>query len=676
MRSAAAYNTRYNQADLVTSRMRQCAAAAGLLLLLVAVYWKLVLPGPRYVWFDHYDMCQLEVPRLIFIARSIHEGRFPLWDPHVWAGLPVIGAAQPGAVYPLNLLFELLPLDGGTIPLARLNWLFLAMHSLGAWFFYLLCRDQGLSRPPSLAGAISFSCAGYFGSVPWLDVGNGICWTPMILLFAMRLWRGRQAFQSAVLLGVTLGLCWLSGHHEVPLIISYTVLFGSLTAAVRRWRVLAWTALALALGAAISAVQTLPLYEFGRQAARWVGAPEPIRWNQKVPYASLAQYSLPWKGIAGLLAPGVTPEGHTTAFVGLTIAVLAVLALRYRWRDPAVRTASYIGLGGLVYALGASTPIHKLLYLALPMLDKARNPVRGLSLVTLAVSLLAAFGFEVFAGKPKRALTKTLAAAALIALVVLEAGTVTRMRIVPLDRKQDVCATALIDHRDLAARLRSESGLGRIAVDREAVMTSLGDLYGFDQLQSFVAAVPANALRHELHTARTQALFGVTHSIGRTLVRKPSALPRAWIAHAVLRVKEDGELRAAVQNPALDLARTAVMLAADTPALEACAGPEEVIVRRPDPSAVVLDSTLRCRGLVVLSDVYYPGWAAWLDGQPAPLYEAYGVFRSVIAPAGQHRIEMRYQPDAVRRGLILTLAGAAASLLSLLLAHFRQKPHS
>ncbi len=210
-----------HQSDTPQPGGGELVAAIALLLALVAAYWKLALPGPRYVWFDHYDMCQLELPRLNFIARTIHQGHFPLWDPHIWAGLPVLGAGQPGAAYPLNLLFAALPLSGGIIPVATLNWLFLTMHFAAAWFFYLLCRDQELSRIASVVGAISFSCGGYFGGEPWLDIGNGICWTPVIFLFAMRLWRDRAAFPSAVLLGVAVGFSWLSGHHEIPMINCY-----------------------------------------------------------------------------------------------------------------------------------------------------------------------------------------------------------------------------------------------------------------------------------------------------------------------------------------------------------------------------------------------------------------------------------------------------------------------
>jgi len=714
-----------------------------LLLAVVLIYWKLTLDG-AHVWFDQYDMCQLEIPRLRLLARNLQHAHFPLWDPHVWSGLPVLGSGQPGVVYPLNLPFALLPWSVQSI-----NWLFVAMHFVGSLSFYLLCRDQNLPAVPAILGALGFSCGGYVGSVPWLDIGNGISVTPLVFLFAIRLWTGRKPAESAVLLGLALGVTWLSGHHEIPLIASYAVLFGSLAVAARRLDagVLGWTALGILLAAAISAVQTIPFAEFGRYAVRWVGAPEAIRWGEQIPYSVHTQYSLPWRGIAGLLLPGTTPEGHTTAFAGVTVIALAALRLAYGWKQPSARIAALLGLGGLAYALGGHTPMHRLLYEFAPMIEKARNPVRGLFLVSLALNLLAAFGAnELLTARPHRrraaavlvlaviaifalvhclgrsggtppassdyfwegavagavllaaaslrnasALLRAGTACALTALVVLELGAVVRLRTTPFDRARTACATALVDHEAMAVRLRREPGLQRVSVERQDAMTCLGDLYGFDQLISFVAAVPANLFRHEFHTPRTQALFGVTHHIGKApppgggtllassagglnLYRKNSPLPRAWVAHHALPVAGDDALRSAIQDPSIDL-RSTVVVMVDVPPLERCGGDDAIAVRYPDTDSVVLGASLACRGMVVLSDLHYPGWRAWLDGRPAPIYEAYGSLRAVFVPAGKHQIRMRYRPASVYTGLALTLIGTVVSLLWLAYARlWRRRP--
>src|SRR5215212_7932979 len=78
-------------------------AALILFAITAGFYWRLAIPD-QFTWFNQWDMCALEIPRLQFEAEQIHAGRFPLWDPHIWSGQPMIGQTQPGTVYPLNLL--------------------------------------------------------------------------------------------------------------------------------------------------------------------------------------------------------------------------------------------------------------------------------------------------------------------------------------------------------------------------------------------------------------------------------------------------------------------------------------------------------------------------------------------------------------------------------------------
>jgi Bacterial membrane protein YfhO len=636
-------------------------AIAGLFLLVIAVYWKLVIPGS--VWFDHYDLCQLEIPRLDFLARCIHAGHFPLWDPHVWAGLPVLGSGQPVWVYPLNLPFLALPLHDGAIALATLNWWFITVRLIGALGCFLLCREVGSSRIASMLGGMAFACTGYFASMPWLDNANGVSLAPFIVLFAIRIWTGRRKVQSAALLGLFLGLCWLSGHHETPLIMSYAVLLFTIALCAWHRRIDLSVLPAFVIAVLVSAIQTLPLYEFGHLAKRWVGAPQPIGWQEKVPYYVHQQYSEPWKGLAGLLAPIPSVEAHTMIFAGIAIIVLACLGVAYGWRNRPLRYVALLGAGGVVYSLGANTPVHRLAYAVLPMLDKARTPVRGMFLVGLALAVLAACGADVLldrrfslrvaiplllvTGALSVALhpaTKGFAALAVLTVllvwragnrtvrglvltfaVMLEATTVADFRIVPL-AGPTVCAASMLDHQDLIAQLRREPDDGRIAVDWNELMFNPGDQYGFDQLQSFVAGVPASTL-DLMGNPRARELLGVTRHVGVngvTPIPGP-AMPRAW---------------------------------AETK----CAAREPVTVARPDSDDVTLTATLACPGRVILSDILYPGWEASVDGRPAPLHEAWGALRSVDVDAGAHTIEMSYRPASVRIGAALSATGLLACL--------------
>ena len=61
--------------------------------------------------------------------------------------------------------------------------------------------------------------------------------------------------------------------------------------------------------------------------------------------------------------------------------------------------------------------------------------------------------------------------------------------------------------------------------------------------------------------------------------------------------------------------------------------------------------------MVVLSDTYFPGWRARVDGKAAQIYEVNGAMRGVMVPGGLHTLTMRYRPASVIWGGLLTLVG-------------------
>ena len=64
---------------------------------------------------------------------------------------------------------------------------------------------------------------------------------------------------------------------------------------------------------------------------------------------------------------------------------------------------------------------------------------------------------------------------------------------------------------------------------------------------------------------------------------------------------------------------------------------------------------MRCRGMVILTDTWFPGWQATVDGKRAKIERAYGFVRGVVVEPGNHVIEMRYRPLSVYLGAGLSL---------------------
>ena len=145
------------------------------------------------------------------------------------------------------------------------------------------------------------------------------------------------------------------------------------------------------------------------------------------------------------------------------------------------------------------------------------------------------------------------------------------------------------------------------------------------------------------------------------LLYNPHALPRAYWVPRAEPVPPDRDVWAALAADTFD---PHAMVFIQPPAPEQPAGVAgtqgNVTFVRDEDTDVELHIASNGAGWVVLTDAWYPGWQATIDGAPAPILVANGVFRAVRLPAGEHTLRFRYRPLTLR-------AGIAGSLLGLLL---------
>jgi hypothetical protein len=78
-------------------------------------------------------------------------------------------------------------------------------------------------------------------------------------------------------------------------------------------------------------------------------------------------------------------------------------------------------------------------------------------------------------------------------------------------------------------------------------------------------------------------------------------------------------------------------------------------IARYEDSRVSIQVTSNDDAVLVLTDSYYPGWRAYLDGKQTDILRANHFFRAVVIPEGTHRIEFIYEPDWFRLGALVSL---------------------
>ncbi|HMF08512.1 MAG TPA: hypothetical protein VKJ00_05210 [Thermoanaerobaculia bacterium] len=81
------------------------------------------------------------------------------------------------------------------------------------------------------------------------------------------------------------------------------------------------------------------------------------------------------------------------------------------------------------------------------------------------------------------------------------------------------------------------------------------------------------------------------------------------------------------------------------------------------PERLAARTTTDANGILVVTDLAYPGWKVELDGRPAPLLRSDGYLRAVALPAGEHRVVFQYRPLSVYAGAGVTFLALAVFLI-------------
>jgi hypothetical protein len=71
---------------------------------------------------------------------------------------------------------------------------------------------------------------------------------------------------------------------------------------------------------------------------------------------------------------------------------------------------------------------------------------------------------------------------------------------------------------------------------------------------------------------------------------------------------------------------------------------------------ITFDVTASGNNLLFISEVYYPaGWKAFIDGKETPIYKTNYLWRSIIVPRGNHKVEMKFEPATFKTGMTISM---------------------
>ena len=364
---------------------------------------------PRGIPFKNFlitDPVRQQYPWRELAITTIKKAQLPLWNPYSMAGYPLLGNQQSAVLYPLNVLFFIMP-----FPMAW-SVLIVLEPLLAGIFLYLYLRNLDMRKEASVLGAISFAFSGF--SIAWMEWGtvlHSALWLPLILLsvnkivssikykvLSIKLW----SFVFVFALSSSL----FAGHLQT---FFYVAIFATVYF-FARWiqhgankKTLFLYLLLNTVFLILTSLQWASTFQLIGESARQVDQADWQKEGWFIPWQHLAQFVAPdfFGNPTTLNYWGVWNYGEFVGYIGIFPLIFALSALLFR-RD---KKTLFFGLALLVSLLFAlPTPLAKIPFLLdIPFLATAQ-PTRLLFIADFSLALLCAFGFDALLRHKKKML--------------------------------------------------------------------------------------------------------------------------------------------------------------------------------------------------------------------------------------------------------------------------------
>lgn len=685
--------------------LRRHRVPASLALLAVAVTcwnWPLLsglLP-------DFMDVVAQLYPYRQEAARQLAAGHAPLWNPHLFGGVPLAANPQVAAWYPPNLVFYLWPGPVG------FGVVVIAHYVIAAWGSFFAARRLGTGWAAALLAGLLFA----FGSmlVSRLALNPHLysaAWMPWLLWACEGVARApaRSRVRWSVAFGLIAGLQFLAGSPQLSY---YSAIMAGLYLVVRCVSARRWGALAVAvpvgLGVAglVAAVQLLPTLEFLGETARGSIAIDRLR-DQAL------GGGFRWRALVGFTGPEIEDTDSINA-IGIGALLLVPMAFTLRRRRGAAIGLAAVGVAGYLLSLADLVGLWAAI---LPLFDRFHAPRRALIWWSVAGPLLAALGFHrllvILRARRAPGWAGPVAFVALLAPTLLMLPRLERVFADPVrfTARPELLASLGSDRYITLDPTFAYAYDSRRYDYGESLMANLAPQLGVYDLNGYDPLVPGRMARaRDAALGRSGILYpshgvfwtdpnspllrwmNVQYLVGRWDLYEPSRLiPGTSIDHGRLaesldlvldhprwplfRFREDRPLAWAAARTVEHPEPLLAALRANDPFAVAFSEPP-FTTQRWDPAAVAAayrsDGGVRVEvdhaiqnsaAFVCVAVAWSDHWAAIADdGSYLELVPVNGTITGVVSPAESGGFDLVYRPVSFVRGAMLSLAGLLAAV--------------
>lgn len=690
------------------------------LLVFVIFFGRLFLPRPQLFYtpdFGRSDIWHFNYPIKDFLASSLKKGRLPFWSSQVGTGFPFLAESQIGALNLSNLiLFFFLP----TWLAWNLSFVIIFLTGFGGAYFFL--KKNKLSQTASFLGGFIFSFSGFFiCHISHFNLIQTASFLPWLFLTSQNLFQKRSK-KNVFFLAFIFSQQIFSGHPQMAFInltaIGSFIVFQLLQLKDKKKALihLKPLLLALILGLCLAGPQLLPTIKLTQLSSRKEGMSDKVIFQY--PYPPQHLLSFIWPNFFGTPQNASYPAFRSgqwgiywenTAYLGILPLILTGLAIFKRKRSALEKFFFFLLVFSLLLVLGKDSPLYFLF--AFPGFSFFRVPSRFLLVTVFAFGVLAALGFDQLKTILKRKLKNQKNLFAILCLLIFicifdlfhfgfnyhplitknEAlkPPQTASLITPLDRVYTDLSQGKIWNNVFL-----ETGWQKIKpflFFKNSLGADLNLLFNLANIEAFYGLPPARQeyyqqqLSRKLIDAASAQYLILTEKVAAAekeglilidsvtpdeanlspyfIYQNTQALPRFRFASHYQISQTVDEFIKQVNQSDFNLTDTVILEENPDCQLEKLTIAEIKIITE-EENHLLLKTETDKKSILVIADSFYPNWQAQIDGQKTKIMPANLNQRAIILPAGQHQVQMDYQPKEFKLGLILAVVAGVIFLLA------------
>ena len=149
----------------------------------------------------------------------------------------------------------------------------------------------------------------------------------------------------------------------------------------------------------------------------------------------------------------------------------------------------------------------------------------------------------------------------------------------------------------------------------------------------------------------------VWHDMTFAIHENTAVLPHAALYNAYSMIPNGKQELTTLFDPETDITKTVILEQIPGSFIPDAEATGTATITSYEPNTVRIRTQTSGAMMLFLSDAYFPGWNAYIDGKQTPVYRADYAFRAAAVPKGDHVVEFRYEPMSWKLGIIGTMIG-------------------